>query len=230
VEAGGVVLGGQGIIRARALSAGYGGNAVLKDLSLTVEAGSVTGFCGPNGAGKSTFVKLCLGMLRPLSGSLTVMGKEPWGREGRKLRLRMGYVPQNASGGALPVTVRDAVAMGLYGRLGFFRPLTRRHRILVEEAMESCGIAGLAEKRVQEISGGQAQRTAIARALVMDAEILLLDEPTSSLDAEGRLDLLRILRERSRGITVLLVSHDEEALGGCGAVYRFGGGGAAVHG
>jgi ABC-type Mn2+/Zn2+ transport system ATPase subunit len=172
-------------------------------------------------------------MLRPLSGSLTVMGGEPWGKDGRKLRLRMGYVPQNASGGTLPVTVRAAVAMGLYGRLGFFRPLTRGHRLLVEEAMESCGIAGLAEKRVQEISGGQAQRTAIARSLVMDAEILLLDEPTSSLDPEGRLDLLRIIRERQGGrrLTVIMVSHDEDALGGCGAVYRFGGGKAVeVHG
>jgi ABC-type Mn2+/Zn2+ transport system ATPase subunit len=222
----------QGIINTQGLSAGYGRNMVLKGLSITVEAGSVTGFCGPNGAGKSTFIKLCLGILRPLSGSIRVLGGEPWGRAGRKLRLRIGYVPQNTAGGTLPVTVRDAVAMGLYGGLGFFRPLARRHRILVEEAMESCGIARLAEKRVQEISGGQAQRTAIARALVMDAEILLLDEPTSSLDTEGRLDLLRIVKERQdrRRLTVVMASHDENALRECGAVYRFSEGRAAkVH-
>jgi ABC-type Mn2+/Zn2+ transport system ATPase subunit len=213
----------QGIINAQGLSAGYGKNLVLKDLSLTVKAGSLTGFCGPNGAGKSTFVKLCFGILKPASGSIRVLGENPRGRGGRKLRLRMGYVPQNTSGGTLPVTVRDAVSMGLYGKLGFFRPISRGQRLLVEEAMESCGIAGLAEKRVQELSGGQAQRTAIARALVMNAEILLLDEPTSNLDAEGRIELLRIIKEKQEysHITAVIVSHDEDAIGECDAVYRF---------
>jgi ABC-type Mn2+/Zn2+ transport system ATPase subunit len=196
---------------------------VLKDLSLSIESGSITGFYGPNGAGKSTFVKLCLGMLRPASGGITVLGGEPWGKGGRKLRLRMAYVPQNTLSGTLPVTVREAVGMGLYGRLGFFRPLGRRQRLVVEQAMESCGIVHLAEKRVQELSGGQSQRTAIARGLAMDAELLLLDEPTSNLDTEGRSDLLRIIKQKRehRRITVVIVSHDENALGECGAVYRF---------
>jgi ABC-type Mn2+/Zn2+ transport system ATPase subunit len=211
------------VISARELSAGYGKNMILKDLSLDINAGSITGFYGPNGAGKSTFVKLCLGMLKPASGRITVLGGEPWGKGGRKLRLRMAYVPQNTQGGTLPVTVREAVGMGLYGRLGLFRPMTRARRLLVEQAMESCGIARLAEKRVQELSGGQAQRTAIARALAMDAELLLLDEPTSNLDTEGCAELLRTIKQKRerRRITVVMVSHDKDALGECGAVYRF---------
>jgi ABC-type Mn2+/Zn2+ transport system ATPase subunit len=196
---------------------------VLKDMSLTIEAGSITGLYGPNGAGKSTFVKLCLGMLRPASGSIMVLGGEPWGRSGRKLRLRMAYVPQNTLGATLPVTVRDAVGMGLYGKLGFFRLMTRGQRLLVAQAMESCGIAHLAGKRVQELSGGQSQRTAIARALAAEAELMLLDEPTSNLDTEGRTELLRIIKQKRehRRITVVMVSHDENTLGECGTVYRF---------
>jgi ABC-type Mn2+/Zn2+ transport system ATPase subunit len=210
-------------ISAIGLSAGYGKNIVLKDVSLTIRAGSITGFCGPNGAGKSTFIKVCLGMIRPCGGSITVMGGVPWGTGGRKLRLSMGYVPQNTAGGTLPVTVRDAVSMGLYGRSGFFRPLPPEGRLLAEQAMKACGIAHLALKRVQELSGGQTQRMAIARALAMDAEILLLDEPASNLDAQGRVELLRIIKEKQeyRHITALIVSHDEEALDECSTLYRF---------
>jgi ABC-type Mn2+/Zn2+ transport system ATPase subunit len=210
-------------VAASGLSAGYGKSIVLRDVSLTVPAGSITGLSGPNGAGKSTFIKICLGMIRPLSGSISVIGGVPWGRGGRKLRLRMGYVPQNTAGGSLPVIVRDAVSMGLYGKPGFFRPVPPKDRLRVEQVMEACGIAHLASKRIQEMSGGQTQRAAIARALVMDAEILLLDEPASNLDAEGRLELLRIIKERQeyRHITVLIVSHNEEILDECGTVYRF---------
>ncbi|MDR0710667.1 MAG: ATP-binding cassette domain-containing protein [Spirochaetaceae bacterium] len=214
---------GETAIAARRLSAGYGKNIVLKEVSLTVPAGSITGLSGPNGAGKSTFIKLCLGMIHPRSGSITVIGGAPWGREGRKLRLRMAYVPQNTAGGNLPLNVRDAVSMGLYGKSGFFRPIPPKDRLRVEQAMGACGITHLASRRIQELSGGQTQRVAIARALAMDAEILLLDEPASNLDAEGRLELLRIIKERQeyRHITVLIVSHEEETLDECGTIYRF---------
>jgi ABC-type Mn2+/Zn2+ transport system ATPase subunit len=212
-----------GIISVKGLSAGYGKNIVLRDVSLDIQAGSITGIYGPNGAGKSTFVKLCLGMLRPALGSISVLGGSPWGAGGRKFRLRMGYVPQKTSGGNLPLTVRDSVGMGLYGKLGLFRSLSRQDRVSVEQVMEACGISRLAEKLTRELSGGQAQRVAIARALVLDADILLLDEPTSSLDAEGRIELLRIIKERReyRHITALIVSHDEAALNECGAMYHF---------
>jgi ABC-type Mn2+/Zn2+ transport system ATPase subunit len=116
--------------------------------------------------------------------------------------------------------------MGFYGRLGFFRGLSRENRVSITNIMEACGISHLAEKQVRELSGGQAQRAAIARALAPDAELLLLDEPTSSLDTEGRMELLRMIKERReyRHITALIVSHDEAALGECGAIYRFNAG------
>jgi ABC-type Mn2+/Zn2+ transport system ATPase subunit len=208
-------------VRAHNLFAGYDGDAVLRGVSLDLEAGSIGGLCGPNGAGKSTFIKLCLGLLKPRSGSITVLGKRP-GAGFRKTLFRIGYVPQNAAGGLLPVTVREAVSMGRYGRAGLFRPLSRRDWELTGAAMEAAGIGNLAGRRVQELSGGELQRTAIARALAMESELLLLDEPTSSLDAQGRVELLRIIKERGayRHITALIVSHDEATLAECAPLYR----------
>jgi ABC-type Mn2+/Zn2+ transport system ATPase subunit len=212
------------VVTARNVSAGYGKLTALRDLSLDITKGSITGLCGPNGAGKSTFLKLCLGMIRPRGGSISVMGSRPGSPGFRQTLLRIGYVPQNTAGGSLPTTVREAVSMGRYGMAGFCRPLSGQDRSLVEAAMEAAGVADLAKRRVQELSGGQTQRVAIARALAMEPELLMLDEPTSNLDTGGRADLLRIIRERQeyRHITVIIVSHDEEAIAGCAEMYRFG--------
>jgi ABC-type Mn2+/Zn2+ transport system ATPase subunit len=211
------------VIEARNLSAGYGNLTVLKNVSLGIERGSITGFCGPNGAGKSSFLKLCLGMLRPREGSVSVLGNKPGSLGFRRTLVRIGYVPQNTTGGSLPATVREAVSMGRYGMAGFLRPLSRRDKELVEAAMEAAGVADLAKNRIQELSGGQTQRVAIARSLAMEPELLILDEPTSNLDAEGRVELLRIVRERQeyRHITVLIVSHDEDVISECRNIYRF---------
>jgi ABC-type Mn2+/Zn2+ transport system ATPase subunit len=211
------------LISARGVFAGYGKKPVLKDLCLSVEAGSLTGLCGPNGAGKSTFLKLCLGMLRPREGSLSVLGALPGSTSFRAALLRIGYVPQNAWGGSLPVTVREAVSMGRYGKAGFCRRLSREDRECVEEAIKTVGITELASRRVQELSGGQAQRVAIARALAMRPEVLLLDEPTASLDRESSVGLIKTIRFRQeyRHITAVIVSHSAETLCECGTVYRF---------
>ncbi|MDR1909124.1 MAG: ATP-binding cassette domain-containing protein [Spirochaetaceae bacterium] len=216
-------------IQARNVTAGYGKRAVLRELSLDIERGSITALCGPNGAGKSTFLKLCLGLLRLREGSLSVLGGAPGLRGFRGTLLRIGYVPQNTAGGALPVSVRDAVAMGRYGRAGLGRPLRGRDWEKVDEAMEAAGIGALAQRPVQELSGGQTQRVALARSLAMEAELLLLDEPTSNLDAGGRAELLRIIREQQalKGLTAVVVSHDEGTIAGCGRIYRFQEGGAS---
>jgi ABC-type Mn2+/Zn2+ transport system ATPase subunit len=215
---------GEPVIRARNLCAGYGKTRVFEGLSLHIEEGSLTGLCGPNGAGKSTFLKLCLGLLCPRSGSLTVLGTVP-GKPGfRRTLPRIGYVPQDIRGGALPATVREAVTMGRYGKAGFLRPLSYRDRTLVEEALEAAGLSALADNQVRELSGGQAQRAAIARALVMEPDILLLDEPGANLDPEGRLEIVRLIRSRqaSRHLTAVIVSHSAETLSACGILYRFG--------
>ncbi|MDR1249512.1 MAG: metal ABC transporter ATP-binding protein [Treponema sp.] len=210
-------------IKARNINAVYGRLTALEDVSLDIPKGGVTGLCGSNGAGKSTFLKLCLGMIRPRRGSISVLGDRPGYPGFRRTLLRIGYVPQNTAGGSLPTTVREAVSMGRYGMAGFCRPLSPRDKDLVEAALETAGVADLAKRRVQELSGGQTQRVAIARALAMEPELLLLDEPTSNLDSGGRADLLRILRERQeyRHITVIIVSHDEETVSGCADRYRF---------
>jgi ABC-type Mn2+/Zn2+ transport system ATPase subunit len=218
---------GSPVIIARNLSAGYGKALVLENLSLTIEEGSLTGFCGPNGAGKSTFLRLCLGLLRLRTGSLSVLGAVP-GKPGfRRTLPRIGYVPQNTQGSALPLTVREAVAMGRYGKAALFRPLSNRDRTLVEEALETVGVSSLAKNQVRELSGGQAQRVAIARALVMEPELFLLDEPNSGLDQEGRQEFLRLIKSRqaSGGLTAVIVSHSAETLAACGTIYRFGAGG-----
>ncbi|AEF81670.1 metal ABC transporter ATP-binding protein [Leadbettera azotonutricia] len=211
------------VIEARNITAGYGRLTVLRDVSLRIEKNSVTAFCGPNGAGKSSFLKLCLGMLRPREGTMSVMGTRPGSLFFRRTLLRIGYVPQNTAGGSLPTTVREAVSMGRYGMAGFCRPLSRLDKDLVDAAMEATGVADLAKRRVQELSGGQTQRVAIARSLAMEPELFMLDEPSSNLDAEGRTDLLRIIRERQeyKHITVLIVSHDEDTIAGCRDMYRF---------
>jgi ABC-type Mn2+/Zn2+ transport system ATPase subunit len=211
------------VVTARNVSAGYGRLTALRELSLDINRGSITALCGPNGAGKSTFLKLCLGMIRPREGSISVMGDRPGAPGFRKTLLRIGYVPQNTAGGSLPTTVREAVSMGRYGMAGFCRPLSGRDKELVEAAMEAAGVADLAKRLVQELSGGQTQRVALARSLAMEPELLMLDEPTSNLDAEGRTDLLRIIRDRQeyRHITVIIVSHDEQTISGCADRYRF---------
>jgi ABC-type Mn2+/Zn2+ transport system ATPase subunit len=182
------------IISARNLCVGYGKIQVLRNLSLEIEEGSLTGFCGPNGAGKSSFLKVCLGMLRPFRGEIRVMGEDPAALNFRKNLFRIGYVPQNTIGGSIPATVKEAVLMGRYGRTGLLRPLGRRDRELAFSAMAAAGVADLADRRVRDLSGGQTQRVAIARALAMEAELLLLDEPTASLDGEGQESLLETVQ------------------------------------
>lgn len=211
----------------RELSVGYDRRRVLHQVSVLVERGAMAGLCGPNGTGKSTFLKTCLGFIRPAEGAVEVLGKQPASPGFRSTLLRIGYVPQNAAGGLLPVTVREAVGMGRYGIAGFGRRLGKEDRRIVDEALEVTGMAALAGRPVQELSGGQVQRVAIGRALAMEPELLLLDEPTSNLDREGRLDLVRLIKtmRKYKGLTVLMVSHTAETLKECRPLFRFGGGG-----
>jgi len=221
--------GAECVIEAKDVYAGYGRENILHDVTLRIMRGSITGFCGPNGAGKSTFLKLCLGMVRLNGGNISVFGVKTTGFAARRLRLKIGYVPQNTKGGLLPTTVREAVSMGLYGKAGFIRNLSKKEKEQVERAMEAAGVANLQKKIVQELSGGQAQRVAIARALAQEAELMLLDEPTSNLDAEGREELLHIIKERHeyKHITAVLVSHTQDDFLNCENIYQFKNGGVA---
>ena len=193
------------IIEIRDLTFAYQEEAVLKDVNLAIGPKDFVAVIGPNGGGKTTLVKLILGLLKPQKGSILVEGKSP-----AEASPCIGYVPQDVHMNRnFPITVIDVVLMGkLDPKRG---PLSRRSASSKADAMaalERMGIADHAEKKIGTLSGGQRQRMLIARALVTQPKLLLLDEPTASIDTRGRADLYLLLKELNEEITVLVVSHD----------------------
>jgi zinc transport system ATP-binding protein len=180
----------------------------LDDVSLTVTAGNFLALIGPNGAGKTTLLQVILGLVRPVSGSVKTFGKSPADLAGG--RSRIGYVPQIMSVDLnFPVSVGEVVLMGRYGRIGLFRRPAAADRAAALQAMKRVGIADLADRPIRRLSGGQRQRAFLARALANEPDLLLLDEPTTGVDAassESLYELLRMLH--ADGITMLVVSHD----------------------
>lgn len=187
-----------------------GGSIILEDVSLEVEHGDYLAVLGPNGGGKSTLLKVMLGLIEPDSGAVRILDMPPGEAGGR-----IGYLPQYTHvSPSFPITALDAVRMGLVspGR-GMFG--LNRNGDEVKQAMhalERVGMEHHAGKRVSDLSGGQKQRTFIARALVSEPEILLLDEPTSSVDSRNRVHLFDLLTELNKEMTVVMVSHDISAV------------------
>lgn len=191
----------------RGAAFGYAGRSRVADLTLDIEAGSAVALIGPNGSGKSTLMQGVLGLTELTAGSLSVLGTTP-----TAARQHIGSLPQaNTRNAELPVSLRQVVGMGLYRSLGPLRPLGRDGRRLVAEAVEKVGLAAFANRRFGELSGGQQQRGILARALVSDPKLLLLDEPFNGLDRENRDTLLALVRElRAEGRTVIVSTHDLE--------------------
>lgn len=176
------------------------GVPVLEGVDLVVEHNDFLALLGPNGSGKTTLLHVVLGLLEPDRGSVRVLGASP-----RAARGRVGYVPQHAHFDRhFPIHVNDVVRMG---GLGKRRPRARE-RALVRRLLERLEIADLAERPIGQLSGGQLQRVLIARALAVEPELLLLDEPTASLDERMEHDVWGLLDELSRELTVVVVSHD----------------------
>jgi len=178
---------------------GYGRRVVLSDLTFEIPEGDFLGLVGPNGAGKTTILRAILGSLEPMSGSVTVAPG-----------LRFGYVPQRDSVDyGFPLKVVDVVLMGRYDRIGLGRRPTANDRARAVSALDHVGIAHLAEQQLNALSGGQKQRTLIARALVGEPTILVLDEPTNGMDLVSTTQILSLVRELHErdNITVLMVSH-----------------------
>lgn len=177
----------------------YGRRVVLSDLTFEIPEGDFLGLVGPNGAGKTTILRAILGTLDPIAGTVT-----------RRPELRFGYVPQRDQVDyGFPLRVLDVVLMGRYDRVGIGRRPTRADRDRARAALDAVGIAELAKEPLTRLSGGQKQRTLIARALVGEPNLLVLDEPTTGMDLVSTtqiLGLVRELHERS-GLTVLMVSH-----------------------
>jgi ABC-type Mn2+/Zn2+ transport system ATPase subunit len=183
---------------------GYPGRPrVLHDLTFEVEEGDFLGIVGPNGAGKSTILRAILGLLSPGGGKIS------WAGGGGPRSLHMGYVPQRQALDPLyPLRVVDVVTMGLYAELGAARRAGPEEYARSVQALESAGVAHLADRLYRELSGGQQQRTLVARALVSQPRLLVLDEPTNDLDLVGEKGIMDLVaRLHKEGKTVLFVSH-----------------------
>lgn len=187
------------------LTVAYRDQPVLWDVDLTVPRGVLMAIVGPNGAGKTTLIKAILGLVSPAAGRVLVGGR-PYA-EHRRL---VAYVPQRGSvDWDFPTSVLDVVMMGRYGALGWVRRPARRERALAREALEKVGMEGLADRQISQLSGGQQQRVFLARALVQDADVYLMDEPFQGVDATTEravVELLRALRVDRK--TVVCVHHD----------------------
>ncbi|WP_341783010.1 ABC transporter ATP-binding protein [Leucobacter weissii] len=191
----------------RGAAFGYAGRTRVAGLTLDIEAGSAVALIGPNGSGKSTLLRGLLGLADLTAGSVEVLGGDP-----ARARRRTGSLPQSDSRDVdLPLSLRQVVAMGLYRELGPFAPFGRSGRARVRSAIERVGLAERSGTRFGELSGGQQQRGILARALVADPELLLLDEPFNGLDRENRDALLELVRELSgEGRTIVVSTHDLE--------------------
>lgn len=191
------------VIRVRDLTFSYNREPALANVSLDVAEKEFLAIIGPNGGGKSTLVKLLLGLLRPDSGEILVYGRPP-----EKTARRFGYVPQDININIhFPVTVNDVVLMGRLRHGGRLR-INSGDRRRARETMEMIGIRHLADRKIKDLSAGQRERVFIARALAADPEILILDEPTASVDTEGKTELYHLLAKLNKTKTVIVVSHD----------------------
>jgi manganese/zinc/iron transport system ATP- binding protein len=186
------------------LTVAYRHNPVLWDVDLTVPAGVLMAIVGPNGAGKSTLIKSILGLVKPAAGEVLVHG-QPYDDQ----RRLVAYVPQRGSvDWDFPTSVLDVVMMGRYGALGWIRRPGKRERDMAVSALEKVGMTEFASRQISQLSGGQQQRVFLARALVQDAQVYLMDEPFQGVDAKTERAIVAVLKELSAaGNTVVAVHH-----------------------
>ena len=185
-------------IEIRNLTVAYGENIALENLNLDVEAGSLMALVGPNGAGKSTLIKTILKFLKQITGEIKINAKT------------LAYVPQrNSVDWDFPTTLFDVVEMGCYGRVGLFKRVSKEEKQKVLKAIEQVGMLEFKDRQISELSGGQQQRAFIARALVQEADIYLMDEPFQGVDSTTEKSIVEILKQlKAEGKTIIVVHHD----------------------
>ncbi len=189
----------------RGLTVSYGQSPAVFSVDMTVEPGSMTAIVGPNGAGKSTLLKAALGIVRPLSGQVTVFG-EPLADQ----RARIAYVPQRASvDWDFPTRVIDVVLMGMYRETGLLGRLRRSDRARAVACLNRVGMQDFADRQIGQLSGGQQQRVFLSRALAQGADLYVLDEPFAGVDAATEKAIIAVLKAlKAEGKTVVAVHHD----------------------
>lgn len=211
------------VLQIRNLALGYPGLTLFRQLSLDIDAGTALAVLGANGSGKSTFVKMMLGLMRPLSGRVAWPGGRP--RE-------IGYLAQMTEfDRRFPIRVRDLAAMGAWRGFGLWSGLDRAGRNRVSAALDEAGVLPIADRPLHTLSGGQLQRTLFARVILQDAPLIMLDEPFAAVDQSTEAHLLSIIgRWRNEGRAVILVVHDlSSVLDHCSHALLLGGG-TATHG
>ena len=187
----------------------YGEDCALRDVNLQVEEREFLAIIGPNGGGKTTLLKSILGLVQPDSGEIRIFG-----RSGESARRSIGYVPQfSRFDRKFPISVEEVVLIGrLSGRSAWFSRFSRQDRQLVDSLLERLEIADLKHRQIGQLSGGQLQRVLIARALAVEPQILVLDEPTASVDSASKTRIYDLLKELNQEMTILIVTHDLSAV------------------
>ncbi|WP_432404071.1 metal ABC transporter ATP-binding protein [Wukongibacter sp. M2B1] len=190
-------------IEIKDLSVYYGSVCALQNINLKVKSKEFLGIIGPNGGGKTTLLKVLLRLLKPTTGSISIKGSQP-----------IGYVPQFAFfDRSFPISVLDVILMGrLPKKIKLFQRYSAKEKKHAEEIMEELGILELKNRQIKQLSGGQLQKVLIARALITDPKILMLDEPTASLDSKAKKEIYEMLDKLNREKTILIVTHEMEEI------------------
>ena len=196
------------VVKLQDVWVGYDGEAVLEGINLAIGQQDFLGIIGPNGGGKTTLLKVMLGLITPSRGEVSILGKLP-----QNSRNSIGYVPQvNVFDRDFPINVWDVVLMGRYGNTGLVKRYRREDKEAAQQALETVGISGLKRRQIGKLSGGEQQRVFIARALVSQPKLLLLDEPTASVDPAMQTEFYELLDRLKKQMAIVLVSHDISAV------------------
>lgn len=201
------------IISVENLTVRYNVSDVFSGVSFIVEAGDYVALTGPNGSGKSTLIKTILGLIKPFAGDIFLFDNHisefsRW--------HKIGYIPQRlAFNPHFPATVKEVIAMGLISKMSFPKRIAKFHDAAIDRVLSMMDIGDLKKRNMGELSGGQQQRVIIARALINEPEILILDEPTTAVDPDTRERFFSILSEinRDKNVTIVLVTHDTGSAG-----------------
>lgn len=194
----------QAAIEIQQLSAGYEHDIIIENINCTIFEGDIFGIIGPNGGGKTTLLKALLGLLPALKGTIHIYGKPP--KTGSKY---IGYVPQHAEfDKQYPISVWDVVLMGRRSIRGSHPWYSAEDKQATHDALEKVGMQKFIHQHISQLSGGQRQRVFIARALVSNPRLLLLDEPTASIDKDAQASFYSLLKQINKNVTIILVTHD----------------------